>query len=108
MSIVEFASKSLLRGDSIKKTYRGKLDGEQGYITISSQKLLFIKEKGLFKKTRSVALNLPYSKIENVTLEEKEDIILTEMDGSKHKLTIIEVPVKLVSDSLKAEMEKNL
>jgi hypothetical protein len=69
MSRVEFASKSLQRGDTVKKTYMGKLDGDQGYMTISSQKLIFVKEKGLLRKTRSVALNLPFSKIDNVALE---------------------------------------
>ena len=108
MSRVKFASKSLLRGDAVKKTYTGRLDGDQGYITLSSQKLLFVKEKGFLRKTRSVALNLPYSKIDNVNLEGRGDLILTETDGSKHKLTILGAPVMLVMDSLNAEMKKDL
>ena len=106
MSRVEFASKSLLRGDSVKKTYMAKLDGAPGYISISSQKLLFIKEQGFLKKTRSVTLNLPFSKVENVTMEGRGELTITETDGSKHKLTITEVPVKLVIESLQAEMKQ--
>jgi hypothetical protein len=45
MALTEFAQKSLQRGDQVRKTYSGKMDGNYGHLMISDQKILFIKEE---------------------------------------------------------------
>jgi len=46
--------------DKIQETYEGKLDGVYGIILISKRKLLFITEKGIFRKSYNLVLALPY------------------------------------------------
>jgi len=37
--------------DEVVQEYRGKLDGQDGALLVTKEKILFIQEKGLFKKT---------------------------------------------------------
>ena len=43
--------------DEVIQEYRGKLDGQDGALLITKEKILFIQEKGFFKKTYNYLLD---------------------------------------------------
>ncbi len=73
MALTEFAQKNLQRGDQLRRTYSGRMDGSYGHLMISDQKILFVKEEGFIRKTRSVALDLPLERVGEVKLSSWHD-----------------------------------
>jgi hypothetical protein len=96
----EMAEKVLEHEDRIQKTYPGKFDGKNGYLMMSNQKLLFINEEGFIRKTRSLILDLPYSKIGKINPNGKYELEITDVDGMKHSFKTEELNVSLVEKSL--------
>lgn len=60
-------TKSLEPGDKVQKTYPGRFENKDGSLVLSSKRLLFVKEEGLFKKSYMTTLNLPYKEVKNIT-----------------------------------------
>ncbi len=69
--------------DKTQKSYEGKLDGAYGIMSMSKRKLLFITEKGLFRKSYNLVLDLPYEKIKSLRTEGDYDLII-ETEDLKH------------------------
>jgi hypothetical protein len=105
-AVVELAEKSMSRGDRVKKTYIGKLDGNYGYLVMSGEKLLFVKEEGFIRKSRSVVLNLPYDQMESVKPESRFEIAITDKDGKKHGFVVDNIPVTVIEKSLNDVIKK--
>ena len=49
--------------DEVVQEYRGKLDGQDGALLVTKEKILFIQEKGLFKKTYNFHIDAVHSDI---------------------------------------------
>ena len=95
----ELAEKSMSRGDRVRKTYLGKLDGNYGYLVMSDEKLLFVKEEGFIRKSRSVVLNLPYDKVEALKPESRYELSIIDKTGKKHGFVLDNIPVTVIEKS---------
>lgn len=91
------AEKALESGDSIEKSYAGKLDGEYGHLCISKKRLVFIQVKGFFSKKYDILLNTPLSAISELKSTDTYKIELS-LNGSKHIIDTDEVPAKRIID----------
>ncbi len=93
------AEKALESGDSIEKSYAGKLDGNWGHLHVSKKKLFFVHEKGFFSKKYDTILNTPLS-----TLSELKTTGTYRMEfminGSKHVMDKDEIPAKRIIDAI--------
>lgn len=96
----DLAEKNLDQGDKIQKSFRGKFDGEKGYIIMSNRKLQFLQEEGFLHKVYYLILDLPYEKIRKISCEGRYDLDLTEIDGKQHRLKTFELPVSIIEKSL--------
>ncbi|HEX9915434.1 MAG TPA: hypothetical protein VGB32_10990 [Candidatus Bathyarchaeia archaeon] len=106
MALTEFAQKSLQRGDQVRKTYSGKMDGNYGHLMISDQKLLFIKEEGFLRKSRNVVLNLPLEKVGDVRPASKYELNIVESEGGKHSFVVDNIPITVVEKSINEALKK--
>jgi hypothetical protein len=99
--IAEVAQKSMETGDSIQKTYSGRIDGKYGYLVITRKKILFLKEEGFFSKSYSIIYNLPFEKMNSFSLKDKYNL---EFINSKdeRKVFVSEIPADTIETSLKS------
>jgi len=98
-AVKEIAEKSMSRGDHVRKTYMGRLDGDYGYLVMSDEKLLFVKEEGFIRKSRSVVLNLPYDQVEGMKPESRFELSITGRDGTRHGFVVDNIPVTVIEKS---------
>lgn len=96
----EIAEKNLEPGDKIEKSYSGELDGEGGHILMSDKKLMFVHEEGFLRKNYELTLDLPYDKIAKISLEGKNELDFTDVEGKKHVFKSYDLLMKYVYESL--------
>jgi hypothetical protein len=83
MSREKIVEESLGPEDKTQKSYEGKIDGVFGIMSMSKRKLIFITEKGIFRKSYNLVLDLPYEKIKSLRTEGDYDLII-ETEDLKH------------------------
>ena len=96
----EIAEKVLEHEDRIQKTYPGKLDGKNGYLMMSSRKLLFVRQEGFMHKTYDITMDLPYEKIGKINPNGKYELEITDVDSVKHSFKTEELSITIVEKSL--------
>ena len=99
MSMEKIIEESLRFEDKIQKTYEGKLDGSYGIILMSKKKLIFITEKGIFRKHYNLVLVLPYKKINSLQLEGKYNLII-EAEDLKHTFISTGLRISIIEKAL--------
>ena len=99
MLMEKMIEESLGLEDSIQKTYEGRLAGVYGVILMSKRKLLFINEKGIFRKSYNILLDLPYKKIKGLRTEGNYNLIIDDVVGLKHTF-ISNMRVQIVEKAL--------
>ena len=63
-SIEDVAKENMSVDDEILLEYRGKLDDQDGALLITKEKILFIQEKGFFKKTYNYLIDVTHSDVD--------------------------------------------
>ncbi len=104
MSREKIVEESLGPEDKTQKSYEGKIDGAYGLISLSKRKLIFITEKGLFRKSYNLVLDLPYEKIKSLRTEGDYNLII-ETEDLKHTITSI-LRARTVEKALRELMEQ--
>ena len=85
--------------DKIQKTYEARLDGAYGIILMSKRKLIFITEKGIFRKRYDLVLDLPYEKIKSLRTERDYTLIIEDVVGLKYAFKSV-MSVQIVEKTL--------
>jgi hypothetical protein len=80
----EYAEKRLKKGEEIEKNYEGTLDGNFGYLFITNQRLLFVKQEGFLRKSHELILDLPQENVEKMQKVDNYQMEIVESDGKKH------------------------
>ncbi len=105
MSREKIVEESFGPEDKIQKSYEGKLDGDYGILSMSKRKLIFITEKGIFRKSYNLILDLPYEKIKSLRTEGKYNLII-ETEDLKHTFESPGLRVPSVEEALRELMEQ--
>ena len=105
MSREKIVEESLGPEDKTQKSYEGKLDGAYGIISMSKRKLLFVSEKGIFRKSYNLVLDLPYEKIKSLRTEGKYNLII-ETEDLKHTFVSPGLHKPSVEEALRGLMEQ--
>ena len=104
MSREKIVEESLGPEDKTQRSYELRLDGNFGIMSLSKRKLIFITEKGIFRKSYNLVLDLPYEKIKSLRAEGNYNLII-ETEDSKHTF-ISAVRISSVEKALKEIMEQ--
>jgi len=83
MSREKIVEESLGLEDKTQRSYEGRLEGDFGIMSMSKRKLIFITEKGIFRKSYNLVLDLPYEKIKSLRTEGNYNLII-ETEDLKH------------------------
>jgi len=105
MSREKIVEESLGPDDKTQKSYEGRLDGNFGIMSMSKRKLIFITEKGIFRKSYNLVLDLPYEKIKSLRTEGKYNLII-ETEDLKHTFESSGLRVPSVEEALRELMEQ--
>ncbi|MCX6648970.1 MAG: hypothetical protein NTV61_06225 [Candidatus Bathyarchaeota archaeon] len=97
--------KSLESGDHMDKEYEGTYKGSFGYLALTGRKVVFVSEKGLFKKTYTKLLDIPYGSVKGATLKGKQILELTDAENKTYALDINDIPAQIVKDALDKNMK---
>ena len=62
----DMVKQALESGDEIQKSYTASYNGQSGYLVMSNQKLVFVSEKGFFKKNYNIDLEVTYDKVDEI------------------------------------------
>ncbi len=100
--LVENARKSMGVDDKIQKTYSGRMDGKYGYLIITMNKVLFLKEEGFLSKSYATVFNLPFEKMRGYNVSDKYNLEFTDATGAR-KVFVSEIPADVVSTSLNTQ-----
>jgi len=101
----EIVEESLGPEDKTQRSYEGRLDRDFGILSMSKRKLIFITEKGIFRKSYNMVLDLPYKKIESIRTEGKYNLII-ETEDLKHTFVSPSVRVPSAEETLRELMEQ--
>ena len=104
MSREKIVEESLGPEDKTQKSYEGRLEGAYGIISLSKRKLIFITEKGIFRKSYNLVLDLPYEKIKSLRTEGKNSLII-ETEDLKHTFEST-LRISTVEKALRGLMEQ--
>ncbi|MHA2394965.1 MAG: hypothetical protein ACXAEX_23805, partial [Promethearchaeota archaeon] len=89
------AEKALGSGDTIQRSYPGSLDGNNGYLSISKNRLIFVKVKGFLSKKYNVIMNLPISEISEIKPSKRFELEISSSD-TKYKMNTGDFPARIV------------
>jgi len=104
MSRKKLVEESLGPEDKTQRSYEGSLDGVFGIMSMSKRKLIFITEKGIFRKSYNLVLDLPYEKIKSLRTEGDYDLII-ETEDLKQTFKS-ELRVRIVEEALRELMKQ--
>ena len=62
--------------DNIREYYEGWLNGEFIYMVLTERRIIIVEETSLMAQKTRISLDLPYSRITNVTFE-RPDVLFT-------------------------------
>jgi hypothetical protein len=101
------AEKKLSPGEEIHKSYPGSLNGKNGYLIVTSKRLIFEHVKGFFSKTYSNILDIQLSEIQDLKNVGRYKLEIHE-NGRKHNLDTYEITSGIVMRGINEIKEKSV
>jgi hypothetical protein len=80
----EYAQKQLKKDEHIQKNFEGRLNKDFGYLFLTENRLLFVKQEGFLRKRYEVTLDLPKEEVEEIKQVESYQMEILETGGEKH------------------------
>jgi len=97
----DIAARNLDQGDEISKSYPLKLNDKDGYLLFSSKKVLFVHGEGLLRKKYELTFELPYEKIESVSITGPYELDFTDVEGGRHSIKTFEISASRIEENFK-------
>ena len=63
---MDLAEKTLEPDDEVQDIFNASHNDQNGYVMLSQKKLLFVSEKGFFRKIYDLVLEVPYDEVDEV------------------------------------------
>jgi len=82
------------------KFYPASYHNKEGFLSLHNKKLTFVELKGFFQPHYNKMLEIPFSKIESLDDVSQNTIVITELNGQKHCLTVYNIPPLNVTKTL--------
>ena len=87
--------------DKVQRSYLGRIDGKSGYLVLTKNKLMFLKEEGFLSKTYSIVLNLSYDKVRDFSSKQRINIEIVDASGGK-TVFVSNVATSVIEDAFKS------
>lgn len=82
------------------KVYPASYQNKEGYISLVNKKLIFFELKGFFQPKYIKVFEIPFSKIDSLDDVSHNKIVITELNGKRHYLTVYNFPPPSLTKTL--------
>jgi hypothetical protein len=102
--------KELRNGDQMQKSYLVELNGHEGYLVLTDERVIFIKTDGFLKiENDKKILYLFYHEIEEIVLQSTYSFCIILDNGKKFSFITLNIPANFIIKSiLKHQNQINL
>ena len=84
--------KHLRNNDKMKKTYHVELGNQEGYFTLTNERIIFIKVNGFLRKSYKKILDYCYDEIKNIIKTKTHTFDLFTTDSKTHTFWTLGIP----------------
>lgn len=82
------------------KVYPASYHKKEGFLSLLNKKFIFFELKGFLHPSYNKVFEIPFSKIESLDDVSHNTIVITELNGQRHCLTIYTIPPLAVTKTL--------
>ncbi len=104
---VSFVKSRIETTDQMQKSFYMTYERKAGILVLTSQKIMFIDEKGFLRKTHDLIMELPYKKIKTMTVDSSTQLSIVDSDGKRHLFAsqgAITVNPTVVEEAIRGQM----
>ena len=73
------------------KVYPASYHNKEGFLSLLNKKLIFVELRGFLQPQYNKMLEIPFSKIESLDDVSQNTIVITELNGQKHCVTVYNI-----------------
>ena len=84
--------KELRNGDNIQKSYRVEMGGHMGYLTLTDERIIFLRVDGFLRKSYQKTLDYPYDEIQKITRKNSHSFELSCINDKKYSFETLRIP----------------
>lgn len=95
----------LKNNERIKKSYHLELNNHEGYLTLTDERIIFIRANGFFRKSYKKKLDLQYNKIKEIKNKSSISFDLIENNSTPHSFSTFGVPSTIIENAIKYYQE---
>lgn len=100
--VFEVVTKRLEPPDKVQKSYRVGYNGAQGFIVLTNRKVMVVEEKGFFRTSYDVVMEMPYTEIKEVAVEGTHRLAITDTeDRTQIFVSFAKVTASIIEENLK-------
>ena len=82
------------------RVYPASYHNKEGFLSLHNKKLVFFELKGFLQPNYNTLFEIPFSKIESLDDVSQNTIVITEVNGQKHYLTVYNIAPMNVTKTL--------
>ena len=82
------------------EVYPASYHNKEGFLSLRNKKLTFVELRGFLQPHYNKMFEIPFSKIESLDDVSQNTIVITELNGQKHCLTVYNIPSLNVTKTL--------
>ena len=82
------------------KVYPASYHNKEGFLSLLNKKVIFFELKGFLQPTYNKMFEIPFSEIDSLDDVSQNTIVITEVNGQRHCLTIYNISPLAVSKTL--------
>jgi hypothetical protein len=95
------AIEDLLHKDEvIQKSYRIEFNNDEGYLSLTDKRIIFIKVEGFLTKTYKKILDLSYEDISTIIHETSHKFCLEDIVGQRYNFVTSGIPATIIEKSM--------
>jgi hypothetical protein len=100
-NVLETTGKKMESGEQVLHQYRTILDGHDGFLVLSNQRIRFLRQKGLFRAKFEVSINVPYQKVKSIYTCSSHQLALTTSDKEYYFVSVGDILADIIVDEIK-------
>jgi hypothetical protein len=84
--------KALRNDEKIQRSYHLELNDHEGFITLTDERIIFIRVNGFLRKSYQITLDRPYNEILELNKVNSHSFEIIYSDGDKYNFKTIGIP----------------
>ena len=100
-NVLETVGKKLESGEQVLHQYRTILNGHDGFLILSTKRIRFLKQTGLFRAKFEVSIDVPYQKVKDIYTCSSHQLALKTIDKEYSFVSVGDILADIIVDEIK-------